>query len=226
MPDPAQTGGRPGFYSARIFPKLMDRALSREEITSRRSQLLEPVSGHVLEVGFGTGLNLYHYASELTSLTAIDSNPGMLGIARPRARRSHFPVDLRPANVLDLPMDDDTFDAVVSTFTMCSIHPIAQGLAEMYRVLKPGGSLYFLEHGLAQRASSAAWQRRLNPLQRRLAGGCHLDLPIPTLLDAAGFIRQQLRVEELPRTPRIFGTLYTGCVRKPLAHNDSVDAAA
>lgn len=215
MSDACKSTKRPGFYSARILPRLMDRALSRDEIASRRARLLEPASGHVLEVGFGTGLNLFHYASELTSLTAIDPNPGMLGIARPRVRRVHFPVDLRPADVLNLPMDDNTFDGVVSTFTLCSIHPLETGLAEMLRVLKPGGRLYFLEHGLAQRPSSAAWQRRLNPIQRRVAGGCHLDRDIPALLEAAGFHRQQIEVEELPRTPRIFGTLYSGSMIKP-----------
>ena len=201
---------RGGLYTNRLFPWLMDKMLSREDVEAQRSRLLEPVSGHVLEVGFGTGLNLFHYTPELTSLTAIDNNPGMLDRARPRLKRVDFPVHLRPADLQDLPMQDATFDAVVCTFTLCSVQNPEAGLAEILRVLKPGGWFYLLEHGLASHPRAQRWQRRLNPLQRRLAGGCQLDRDIPGLVAAAGFAGHHIETDRMARVPSVFGTLFAG----------------
>lgn len=203
------------FYGHRVFPRLMDWALSREHIDTLRSRLLEPVGGHVLEIGFGTGLNLFHYPSTVTTLTAIDPNPGMHAIARERTRRGRFPVDLRQGDCRALPMDDGAFDCAVSTFTLCSIPDVDAAMREVYRVLRPGGRFYFLEHGLSERPGVARWQHRLNPLQKRLGDGCHLDRDIPALVRGAGFSISALSTYDVERTPRVVGHFFEGSAVRP-----------
>lgn len=193
----------------------MDWALSRERVEALRSRLLEPAGGHVLEIGFGTGLNLFHYPSSVTTLTAVEPNPGMQRLARARIRRSRFPVDLRQESCLALPMEDGAFDCAVSTFTLCSLAQPEQALAEVFRVLKPGGRLLFLEHGLSPAPAVARWQARLNPLQVRFGDGCHLDRDIPALVRAAGFSLAEASSYDMGKTPRVIGHFYEGIAQHP-----------
>lgn len=203
------------FYRTRVFPRLMDWALSREQVEVLRSQLLEPAGGHVLEIGFGTGLNLFHYPTSVTTLTAVEPNSGMQRVARARIRRSRFPVDLRQENCLALPMEDGAFDCAVSTFTLCSLAQPEQALAEVFRVLKVGGRFFFLEHGLSPAPAVARWQARLNPLQMRVGGGCHLDRDVPALVRAAGFSIAELSSDDVAKTPRVLGHVYAGIAQRP-----------
>src|SRR5262249_43563821 len=157
---------------------------------------------------FGTGLNLPHYPASVLRITAVDPSPGMHRLAARRVRRSRIAVDRRIAGGGQLPFGGDRFACVVSTFTLCSIPDLGRAVAEMYRVLRPGGRLLFLEHGLSPDPVVRRWQRRLNGLEMCLAGGCHLDRDMRALVAAQPF--SSLEVEEfyLERTPPTHGYLY------------------
>jgi ubiquinone/menaquinone biosynthesis C-methylase UbiE len=202
-----------GFYAEVIFPRLCDLLLRRPIIGKLRRALLAPAHGEVLEVGFGTGLNLPHYPAQVRRITTVDPNAGMHRLAQRRVRRSKIEVDQRVLSGERLPFEDGTFDCVVSTFTLCSIEDVGQALGEAYRVLRPGGCFLFLEHGLSPEPNVQRWQRRLNWLEMRLADGCHLDRNMKELVAAQPF---SVEVEEfyLERTPRTHGYLYRGVARK------------
>jgi len=175
-----------------------------------RREALAGASGEVLEIGFGTGLNLPHYPAAVTALTAVDPNPGMTGIARRRLDGAPFPVRVETVAAEELPFAAASFDVAVSTWTLCSIPEPERALSEVRRALRPGGRLIFVEHGLAEDQGVARWQRRLTPLQRRIADGCHLDRDIAGLVTAAGFALARLDLFDLPGTPRFLGHLYRG----------------
>jgi ubiquinone/menaquinone biosynthesis C-methylase UbiE len=190
--------------------------MSRTSLAEQRPVVLSQVPpGDVLEIGFGTGLNLPHYPRHVRRLVVVEPNPGNGRRAARRLKES--PLDVRPAALIngrDLPLDANSFDAVVSTWTMCSIADVDHALREIHRVLKPGGRLLFIEHGLSPERNVAAWQRRLNPLMTRLGDGCHLDR------DIAGLVSQSpLNVLHLDRfylrdTPRVGGYTYRGVAEK------------
>jgi Methylase involved in ubiquinone/menaquinone biosynthesis len=164
-----------GFYAQVIVPLLCDFGLDRPFVARYRRELLAHASGNILEIGFGTGLNLPYYPPHVRKLTTVDPNVGMYRRARRRIKQARIEVDQRVLGGERLPFEDGTFDCVVSTFTLCSIEGVAQALREVFRVLTAGGTFLFLEHGLSPQLSVQKWQRRLNWLQMRLAGGCHLD---------------------------------------------------
>jgi ubiquinone/menaquinone biosynthesis C-methylase UbiE len=199
-----------GLYTRHIFPRLCDWAMRAPHIARLRREVLAEVNGAILEVGFGTGLNLEHYPDHVRHLTAVDPGVGMTRIARRRIERSDIDVDIRVQTAEELPFEDGRFDCVVSTWTLCSIRDVKQAVAEISRVLKPGGRFLFQEHGLSEDASVQRWQRRLTPLQGRLADGCRLDLDIEALVRSGVF--REVRVErfQLERTPRLVGSMYRG----------------
>jgi ubiquinone/menaquinone biosynthesis C-methylase UbiE len=203
-----------GFYARFVFPRLCELLLNRPCVARPRRELLAHAGGDVLEIGFGTGLNLPFYPQGVRKLTTVDPNVGMHSLARDRVRRSRIEVDQRVLTGERLPFDSGTFDCVVSTFTLCSIAAVAQALEEVYRVLRPGGRFLFLEHGLSPEPSVRRWQRRLNWLEMRLADGCRLDRNMNELVAAQPF--SSVRVEEfyLERTPRTHGYLYRGIADK------------
>jgi ubiquinone/menaquinone biosynthesis C-methylase UbiE len=203
-----------GFYSDVIFPRLCDLLMNRPLVARHRQQLLATACGDVLEVGFGTGLNLPHYPAQVRRITTVDPNPGMHRLAQGRIRQSRIEVDQRVLSGERLPFEADHFDCAVSTFSLCSIDDVGQALGELYRVLKPGGRFLFLEHGLSTEPGVQKWQRRLNWLERRLADGCHLDRNMKELVAAHPF--SSLEVEEfyMQRTPRTHGYIYRGVARK------------
>jgi ubiquinone/menaquinone biosynthesis C-methylase UbiE len=170
-----------GFYSEVIFPRICDLLMNRPFVAKHRQRLLATVGGDVLEVGFGTGLNLPHYPAQVRRITTVDPNAGMHRLAQRRVRRSKIEVDQRVLSGERLPFEDGHFDCAVSTFTLCSIAGVGQALGEVYRVLRPGGRLLLLEHGLSPEPNVRKWQRRLNWLEMRLAGGCRLDRNIKEL---------------------------------------------
>jgi ubiquinone/menaquinone biosynthesis C-methylase UbiE len=203
-----------GFYSRLILPRLCDWSMQNPRIERLRRDVLSEVDGEILEIGFGTGLNLEHYPEHVRHLTAVDPAVGMTRIARRRIQRSRIDVDLLVQTAEELPFQDGSFDCVVSTWTLCSIRDARRAVIEICRVLKPGGRFLYLEHGLSEELGVQRWQRRLTPLQKRLAGGCRLDVDIEALVRSGSF--QAVHVERflLERTPRLLGSMYRGVAVK------------
>jgi ubiquinone/menaquinone biosynthesis C-methylase UbiE len=203
-----------GFYRERIFPWLLDHVVTGEEIEAIRDRVVAKATGHVIEIGSGTGANFLSYSGSITSLTTVDPNPGMNKVARRQIKYLDFPVDSRELDCETLPMKNASFDCAVTTLTLCSLVEIERCLNEIYRVLKPGGRLLFLEHGLSDSEKVGRWQRRLTPLQRRVCDGCHLNRGIDGLIGNAGFVIEELTNYYLDRVPRVFGYMYEGVATK------------
>ena len=203
-----------GIYSSVIFPRLCDWMMDDPRLAKLRREALAEVGGEVLEIGFGTGLNLPHYPEPIRRITTVDPNPGMNRLARRRIAGSGIEVDQRVLSGEALPLEDESFDSVVSTWTLCSIPDVRRALGEVYRVLKPGGRFVFLEHGLSNDDKVRRWQRRLNPIQRRLADGCRLDLEIEAVVRGQPFRDVKVDHFVLERTPRTHGTMYRGAATK------------
>jgi ubiquinone/menaquinone biosynthesis C-methylase UbiE len=203
-----------GFFSQVIVPLLCDFGLDRPFVARYRRELLARAGGNVLEIGFGTGLNLPHYPPHVRKVTAVDPNVGMYRKARRRVEQAGIEVDRRVLGGERLPFEDGTFDCVVSTFTLCSIQDVAQAVREVYRVLKAGGKFLFLEHGLSPQLNVRKWQHRLNWLQMRLAGGCHLDRDVRALVTAQPFASVEIDEFYIEKTPRTHGYMYRGVATK------------
>lgn len=198
-----------GFYRNQVLPRLMDRAMAKADFAELREKYLGRVSGRVLELGFGSGHNLLFYSSEVTQLLAVD--PAVVGrkLANKRLASVPFPVDFIGLDGASLALPDDSVDWVVSTWTLCTIADVEVALAETRRVLKPTGRLLFLEHGRSDRAAVARWQDRLNPLQKMLGGGCHLNRRIDHLIAAAGLTIEGLENFTM-RGPATHTFMYAG----------------
>lgn len=172
-------------WSTHVVPVLVEKACRSRAILEERTRWIPHAHGDVLEVGIGSGLNLAFYGAAVTHVTGIDPSPQLL--AKARTRIAHTPVELVEASAEQLPFDARSFDSAVVTYSLCSIPDPARALAEVRRVLRPGGELVFVEHGLAPEPRVQRWQRRLTPVWRRVGGGCHLDRDIAALLRAADF---------------------------------------
>ncbi|HET9896557.1 MAG TPA: class I SAM-dependent methyltransferase [Streptosporangiaceae bacterium] len=203
-----------GWYSDRMLPRIVDLSLRTSEFTPVRARVLSGLSGEVLEIGFGSGLNLPHYPLGVTRLLAIDPAVAGRKLAAARIAASPVPVEFAGLDAGSLPAGDDSLDHVLSTWTLCTVPDPAGALAEIRRVLRPGGFLHFAEHGLSPEARVARLQRRLNPLQRRVFGGCHLDRPIDQLITAAGLDLTRLKTYYLPG-PRFVGYTFEGLATAP-----------
>ena len=202
------------FYGDQVLPRFMDFALSGGELARLRSRVTAGLGGDVLEIGFGSGLNVPHYPPGLTRVRAVD--PAGVGrkLAAKRVAACTVPVDYIGVDAQVLPLDDASVDHVLSTWTLCRVPVGGQALAEVRRVLRPGGALHFLEHGLAPVQWVAGVQNRLTPLQRRLFGGCHLNRPIGPLVTGAGLELTQLKTYYL-KAPRALGYTFEGVAAKP-----------
>ena len=202
-----------GFYSNFILPQVMDWVMSNPLLSQYRQEVLAEVSGKVLEIGFGTGLNLFYYPQNIQKLTTIDANYGMNKLAQKRIQVSNIRVDSRILNGENLPMPEHRFDSVVSTWTLCSIARVDQALEEIYRVLKPGGKFFFIEHGLSNEPKVQVWQNRLTPLQKIVGDGCHLNRNIKQIV---GKQFNNITVEEFdaPNLPKIIWFMYKGVATK------------
>lgn len=202
------------FYQQRVLPYLLEWSMSGEAMTAYRRSLLAEVQGDVLEIGFGTGLNLPHYDRDrVRSVTTVDPNPGMNALAQKRIAESPISVDAQILNGEALPMANDRFDSVVSTWTLCSIPNVQQALREVHRVLKPGGKFFFIEHGLSDDPQIQTWQNRLTPLQKVIADGCHLNRNIQQLVEAP-FQDVQLERFYGKDLPKFVGYFYKGVATK------------
>jgi SAM-dependent methyltransferase len=203
-----------GFYAERVFPWACDKMMDDRVMRGIRREVLAPAAGVGLEIGFGSGLNLPHYPEAVARLATVDVSAGMQRRAAARVAASPIAVEHRQVTAERLPYADASFDFTVSTWTLCSIADPAAALAELRRVLRPGASLLYVEHGLAPDPGVAAWQRRLNPLQRCWACGCNLDRDIAGLLAASGLQPRDARAYYLDATPRFIGYHYQGAATK------------
>ncbi len=199
-----------GWYERRILPRLIDFAMRRNRLVPLREGLLAAAEGTVLEIGIGSGLNLPLYPRDVKAVYGIDPSPELLAMAKKHASWVHFPVELAEGSAEALPLDDRSVDRVVTTWTLCSVGDPARALAEIRRVLRPGGALLFLEHGRAPESAVHRWQERLTPYWRRVAGGCHLDRPIDRMIREAGLRFAELQTGYLIRGPRLFTFHYRG----------------
>ncbi|HXV01478.1 MAG TPA: class I SAM-dependent methyltransferase [Caulobacteraceae bacterium] len=194
------------FYDRHILPHLIACACATKPIMRQRAKVVPRARGRVLELGIGGGLNLGFYdPAKVTQVVGVDPSPGLRRKALAASRPEGLDVEVLDGEAEDLPFEAGAFDTIVCTFTLCSVREPAQVLAEARRVLKPEGTLLFSEHGLAPDAAVQRWQRRLEPLQTRLAGGCHLTRPVAASIAEAGFTLTEVDTMYLPGTPRPVG---------------------
>jgi ubiquinone/menaquinone biosynthesis C-methylase UbiE len=201
------------FYRERVLPPLLDRVMRSRELASYRAQLVPGASGRVLEIGIGSALNLPFYGRAVREVIGLDPSARLLVMARRRVTAGRYPVQLLQASAQCIPLDDASIDVAISTWTLCSVPDIGQALAETHRVLRPGGRLLFVEHGLAPDRRVRAWQRRLAPAWAVIGGGCRLDRPMAELVEAAGFQIETLQTGYMPG-PKPMTFLYQGCARR------------
>ena len=200
------------FYDRHIMPRLVACACASPIIHRQRAKVVPRASGRVLELGIGGGLNLAFYdPARVSSVTGIDPSEALRRRAIAAPRPAGLSVEVLEGSAEQLPFDAAGFDTVVCTFTLCSVHSPAAALAEARRVLKPGGSLLFSEHARSPDPEVERWQRRVEPIWRRLAGGCHLTRPASAMIAAAGFRMRDLETMYLPKTPHILGWAEWGC---------------
>ncbi len=197
------------FYGRVVVPRMIDLVMRNAGATERRAVLIPQAKGAVLEVGIGSGLNLPFYGAAVERLTGVDPSPELLAKTRAKLPSLRFPVELVCRSAEALPASDASVDTVVTTWTLCSIPDPLAALREMKRVLKPGGRLLFVEHGFCPDGSVHVWQDRLNPVWRRISGGCNLNRKIDELLPAAGWTIATLTRDHLPG-PRMMTHTYQG----------------
>ena len=203
-----------GFYDRHILPRFINCACSAGPIMKQRKKVVPLATGTVLEIGIGTGLNLPYYdASSVQRLIGLDPSEESWKLAGERAAHLDFEVEFIGLPGEEIPLEDDSVDTVVVTFALCTIPDPTTALHGMARVLRPGGSLIFCEHGKAPDLNVQKWQDRINPFWRHIAGGCNLNRNIPQLLDGGGFEISAMETSYLPGTPKFAGYNFWGRAR-------------
>jgi ubiquinone/menaquinone biosynthesis C-methylase UbiE len=204
-----------GFYSHAIIPFFYDYSMDSKKINEGRKSILSRIAEEeILEIGFGTGINLKFYPQNVKRIIGIDANKGMLQQAQKKINNGRIEIELLEQSSESLPFPDNSLIAVASTYTLCSIKNINSALKEIHRVLKPGGKYYFLEHGLADNPKTQKWQHRLNPLQNIWADGCNLNRDMKMLITTAGLKIIDLKNYYIKRDPKIVGYMYEGIAIK------------
>jgi len=201
------------FYERRVLPHIINLAMDTKVLKEERTRCLQDVKGVVLEIGFGTGLNLPHYPPAVTKVVGLDPFETSAGLAKKRIAASPFRVETIGLSAEKLPIPDGSFETIVSTFTLCTIPDVSGALLEVQRALAPGGRFYFVEHGLSEEPAVERWQHRLNPINRKVLGGCNLNRPIVSLIEQAGFEIERLEKSYMKDAPKFAGFLYRGVAR-------------
>lgn len=204
-----------GLYERFLLPPLLSAAMSAKPITYQRKKVVPRAEGRVLEIGFGAGHNLPFYdSSKVQQIWALEPSHEMRERAKERVAQSSIPLRFIDLPGEQIPLNDDSADTVLVTYTLCTIPDVASALREMRRVLKPGGKMIFCEHGEAPDAPVKKWQDRLTPVWKKIGGGCHLGRPIPKLIQDSGFVVEKMETMYLPGTPRFAGFNYWGTAAK------------
>jgi len=204
-----------GLYGEHVLPRIVNAACGMKSSNDLRNRVCEGLHGHVVEIGFGSGLNVPFYPDSVDGVAAIE--PADLGwkLASKRLAESSVPVERSGLDGQSLPLADDSCDTALSTWTLCTIPDPIAALCEVRRVLKPGGTLHFVEHGLAPDDKVQQWQHRLEPMQKRLFGGCHLTRPILDLLTKAGFTITEIDVFYERGAPKFLAAHSLGVAAAP-----------
>jgi ubiquinone/menaquinone biosynthesis C-methylase UbiE len=200
------------FYGTCVVPHLVHLAMRNQRLLPYRERTISAAEGTVLEIGIGSGLNLPFYASRVKQVIGLEPAPRLLSMARDQAHHVSLPVKFIEGSAEAIPLDSGSVDTVVTTWTLCTIPAVAQAIGEMRRVLKPGGQLLFVEHGLALDSNVRKWQDWLTPAWKRIGGGCHLNRPIRSLIETNGFNITQLQTGYM-QGPKPMGFLYQGSAR-------------
>ena len=201
-----------GFYSDIILPRLCDLAMRNKQLVPFRERVIGAAEGRVLEVGVGSGINLPFYRPPVREVLALEPAPRLVTMARSASHVTSMPVSFLEASAEAIPLDKHSVDTIVTTWTLCSIPQAATALADMRRVLRPGGKLLFVEHGLAPDEAVRRWQDRLTPAWRYISGGCHLNRPIRSLIEGAGFRIDRIETGYMPG-PKLMTFMYEGSAR-------------
>jgi ubiquinone/menaquinone biosynthesis C-methylase UbiE len=201
-----------GFYRDHVVPHLVNLAMRNRDLVPYRQRVVSAARGRVLEIGIGSGINLPFYPPATNEIFGLEPAPRLVEMAQHSAQQSSATVKFVEASAEAIPLDNNSIDTVVMTWTLCSIPDARQALAEMRRVLRAGGQLLFVEHGQAPEESVRKWQNRLTPVWKRIAGGCHLNRPIPLLIESSGFRIAQIRTGYM-RGPKPMTFMYEGCAR-------------
>ncbi len=202
-----------GFYRKFVVPHLVNFAMDNKDAARCRSEIVPHAQGRVVEIGIGSGLNLPFYSDQVTEVSGVDPSRELLEMTRQRTESVSFPVELINASAEELPLESNSADTVVMTWTLCSIPDPARAVSEMRRVLKSSGDLIFVEHGLAAEPNIRKWQNRINRPWRAVTGGCNLNRAIDQLISSAGLRIQRLDTSYLPG-PKMFTFTYKGNARK------------
>jgi ubiquinone/menaquinone biosynthesis C-methylase UbiE len=200
------------FYRDILLPRLCDLAMRNRLFVPYRARIAGAAEGRVLEIGIGSGLNLPFYGPGVSELLALEPAPRLLAMARRPAAASQCPVRFIEASAESIPLDDRSVDTVVTTWTLCTVPKADAALGELRRVLRPAGRLLFVEHGLAPDASVRRWQHWLTPAWQRVTGGCHLNRPIQTIIENAGFLVDRVTTGYVPG-PKPMTFFYEGSGR-------------
>jgi ubiquinone/menaquinone biosynthesis C-methylase UbiE len=200
------------FYQQRVLPHLVNWSMRQPTLNEYRNRLLQAAEGCVLEIGIGSGLNLPFYRSAVTHVIGLDPSPKLLSMALGAASAVSQPIELLQASAEAIPLDNESVDTVVSTWTLCSIPDVTGALAEIRRVLRRDGRLLFVEHGLSPDPRVSRWQDRLTPLWKRIGGGCHLNRPIAQLIDGTGFRAEHVTTGYM-KGPKPMTFMYEGAAR-------------
>ena len=202
-------------YRTHVLPRILDIAGGTKAVEQLRRRVCDGLAGEIVEIGFGSGRSVPMYPAAVTRVAAVEPSDLAWRLAGERLRTAIVPVERAGLDGQSLPFANDSFDAALSCWTMCTIPDVEAALGELRRVLKPGGELHFVEHGLAPDERVRQWQRRLDPLQQRFVGGCHLTRPIVNLVTAAGFTITELDVLYEPGAPKVVGALSLGVAVSP-----------
>lgn len=204
-----------GFYDRHILPWFLDTAMSAKPIRYQRKKVVPQAQGRVLEIGFGSGHNLPFYdPSKVSHLWALEPSAEMRERAAERVAASPLPIEYLDLPGEQIPLEDESADTVLITYTLCTIPDVAAALSQMRRVMKPDAAMIFCEHGEAPDENVRRWQRRITPVWKKIGGGCHVGRQIPKLIADGGFRIDKMETMYLPGTPRFAGFNYWGRASK------------